>query len=167
MRLSKLVPLALALPLATPFLSVGTASADGSANANLCPVVLNGSNGSGTTMVKVTGTTIQFTFAASGLAAGSHAAHIHFGADARQECPAVSDDAKPRQAPDHAVEGQNWAREAIENRLRIKVHVTPRPRSRKYRGEIRVVKPRLRCSSVQECLYGLTALATAQEALDG
>ena len=47
MRLSKLAPLALALPLAAPFLSVGTAFADGSASANLSPVVLNGSNGSG------------------------------------------------------------------------------------------------------------------------
>ena len=93
MRLSKLAPLALALPLAVPFLSVGTAFADGSASANLSPVVLNGSNGSGTAMVKVTGTTIEFTLAASGLAAGPHAAHIHFGANARHECPAVSDDA--------------------------------------------------------------------------
>lgn len=31
--------------------------------------------------------------AASGLANGSHAAHIHFGADARHECPTAADDA--------------------------------------------------------------------------
>ena len=93
MRLSKLAPLALALPLAAPFLSVGTAFADGSVTANLSPVVLNGSTGSGTAMVKVTGNTIEFTLAATGLASGPHAAHIHFGAAARHECPAASDDA--------------------------------------------------------------------------
>ena len=87
MRLSKLAPLALALPLAVPFLSVGTAFADGSASANLSPVVLNGSNGSGTAMVKVTGTTIEFTLAASGLAAGPHAAHIHFGPTPARSAP--------------------------------------------------------------------------------
>lgn len=69
-------------------------AADGDVNANLQPVALNGVMGSGTAMVEVTGTTITVTMAASGLLADSpHAAHIHFGAEARHECPAASDDA--------------------------------------------------------------------------
>jgi len=84
--------LAIALPLALPFLSAGAAWADGSANANLDPVVVNGASASGTAMVTVTGDTISFTLAASGLADGPHAAHIHFGADARHECPSAADE---------------------------------------------------------------------------
>ena len=78
-----------------PQLGAGTAfAADGNVSANLKPVALNGVNGSGTASVKVTGTTIAVTMAANGLLAGSpHAAHIHFGADARHECPIASDDA--------------------------------------------------------------------------
>ena len=91
-RSMRLAPLVLALPLALPFIGAGTAYADGSASANLTPVVVNGSTGSGTAMVTVTGNTIEFTLAASGLAAGPHAAHIHFGASARHECPALSDE---------------------------------------------------------------------------
>ena len=46
-------------------------------------------------MVTVRGTTLDVTMAASGLLADSpHAAHIHFGAEARHECPAAADDAK-------------------------------------------------------------------------
>ncbi|WP_407341880.1 hypothetical protein [Pengzhenrongella phosphoraccumulans] len=69
-------------------------AADGDVNANLAPVALNGVTGSGTAMVKVQGTTITVTMAATGLLADSpHAAHIHFGADARHECPVAADDA--------------------------------------------------------------------------
>jgi CHRD domain len=94
MRRTVLAPLVLALPVAVlPFLAAGPAVADGAANANLSPVVNNGSNGTGTAMVKVTGSTIDFTLAASDLADGPHAAHIHFGADARHECPSAADDA--------------------------------------------------------------------------
>ena len=93
-RLTKLAPLALVLPLALPFIGVGSAwAAEGSTNANLQPVPLNGSTGSGTAMVGVSGSTIDFTLEASGLAEGPHAAHIHFGADARHECPTASEDA--------------------------------------------------------------------------
>ena len=68
-------------------------AADGDVNANLTPVALNGVPGSGTAMVQVTGTTITVTMAAVGLLPDSpHAAHIHFGAEARHECPAASDD---------------------------------------------------------------------------
>jgi hypothetical protein len=68
-------------------------AADGGANANLAPVALNGVNGSGTAMVTVKGNVISVTMAATGLLADSpHAAHIHFGADARHECPAATDD---------------------------------------------------------------------------
>lgn len=92
-RTSKLAPLALALPLALPFVGAGTAWADGSASANLTPVVANGSDGSGTAMVTVTGNTLEFTLAAQDLADGPHAAHIHFAAEARHECPVSGDDA--------------------------------------------------------------------------
>ena len=92
-RTSKLAPLALALPLALPFVGAGTAWADGNANANLAPVAVNGSTGSGTAMVAVAGNTIDFTLAATGLAEGPHAAHIHFGEDARHECPVAEDNA--------------------------------------------------------------------------
>ena len=92
----KLASLALGSAAVLPFVGVGTAfAADGNVSANLKPVVLNGVNGGGTASVAVTGTTITVTMAASGLLAGSpHAAHIHFGADARHECPIASDDAK-------------------------------------------------------------------------
>ena len=94
MRRTLLAPLVLALPVAVlPFLAAGPAVADGAANANLSPVVNNGSSGSGTAMVKVAGNTIDFTLAASELADGPHAAHIHFGAEARHECPTAADDA--------------------------------------------------------------------------
>ena len=90
MRRTALIPLALAVPLALPF--AGAASAQTSTNANLRPVPVNGSSGSGTAMVGVNGTTIDFSLAASGLADGPHAAHIHFGADARHECPQAAAD---------------------------------------------------------------------------
>jgi hypothetical protein len=68
-------------------------SADGNTMAKLRPVALNGVDASGTAMVTVTGNRINVTMAASGLLADSpHAAHIHFGAEARNECPTASDD---------------------------------------------------------------------------
>src|SRR6478672_459385 len=81
---------------AAALLPIGMGAAfasDGSVNANLRPVALNGVPGSGTAMVSVRGTTITVTMAASGLLANApHAAHIHFGADARHECPVATDD---------------------------------------------------------------------------
>jgi len=79
----------------SPFLGIGTAlAADGDAVANLTPVVLNGVDASGTAMVEVNGTRIDVTMSASGLLADNpHAAHIHFEADARHECPTADDDA--------------------------------------------------------------------------
>ncbi|MDQ6714673.1 MAG: CHRD domain-containing protein [Actinomycetota bacterium] len=75
-------------------LAAGPAFADGSVNANLKPVAGSQVNGSGTAMVSVSGTTITVTMAAMGLLPDSpHAAHIHFGADARHECPVIGDDA--------------------------------------------------------------------------
>ena len=92
----KLAGMAVATLAASPFLGMGTAlAADGDASANLQPVALNGVNGSGTAMVQVSGTTLTVTMAASGLLADNpHAAHIHFGADARHECPVAADDAE-------------------------------------------------------------------------
>ncbi|KRE43838.1 hypothetical protein [Knoellia sp. Soil729] len=71
-----------------------TATANsGDLTASLQPVALNGVDGSGTALVTVRGTRIDIAMAASGLLADApHAAHIHFGADARHECPAASDD---------------------------------------------------------------------------
>ncbi len=44
-------------------------------------------------MVQVQGNRITVTMAASGLLPDNpHAAHIHFGADARHECPSAGDD---------------------------------------------------------------------------
>lgn len=55
---------------------------------------LNGSGASGSAMVDVQGNTLTVTMAAKGLLPDQpHAAHIHFGADARHECPVASDDA--------------------------------------------------------------------------
>jgi len=92
----KLATLALGSAALLPVLGAGAAfAADGNVNATLKPVALSGVNGNGTASVAVNGTTITVTMAANGLLAGSpHAAHIHFGADARHECPIASDDAK-------------------------------------------------------------------------
>jgi len=90
----KLATLALGSAALLPVLGASTAfAADGNVNANLKPVALNGVAGSGMASVAVKGTTITVTMAANGLLAGSpHAAHIHFGADARHECPIATDD---------------------------------------------------------------------------
>lgn len=90
----KLVTLALGSAAMLPFIGAGTAfAAEGNSSTNLKPVVLNGVDGSGTASASVIGNTIEVKFTASGLLAGSpHAAHIHFGADARKECPVATDD---------------------------------------------------------------------------
>ena len=79
--------LAAMLAMASP-----AAAADGSAQGNLTPVPVNGVEGSGEATMTVEGTTLTFTLAAQGLLADApHAAHIHFGADARHECPTEAD----------------------------------------------------------------------------
>ena len=77
-------------------LGVGSAlAAEGNATASLRPIPLNGADASGTAMVEVNGNKISVTMSANGLLADQpHAAHIHFGADARHECPVAGDDAK-------------------------------------------------------------------------
>lgn len=89
-----LATLALGTAAVLPLIGAGTAfAADGDVSANLKPVALNGVDASGTAMVKVSGTTITVTMAAMGLLANSpHAAHIHFAAKARHECPTGADD---------------------------------------------------------------------------
>ena len=68
-------------------------AASGSVNANLNAVEGSEVDGSGTAMVTVNGNKITVTMAAMGLLADQpHAAHIHFGADARHECPTLDDD---------------------------------------------------------------------------
>jgi len=75
-----------ALTLASPA-SAGSATT----HASLRPV--NDHNASGQAFVDVKGDRIMVTMAAHGLVPGQpHAAHIHFGADARHECPVMSDD---------------------------------------------------------------------------
>jgi CHRD domain len=73
-------------------LSPATASS-GDAVANLQPVALNSVDGSGIAFVSVHGTRVDVTMRANGLLADApHAAHIHFGAQARHECPNAGDD---------------------------------------------------------------------------
>ena len=93
-RTTTLASLAVAGVALSPFVGVGAAvAADGDTMANLQPVALNDVSASGTAMVAVTGTRIDVTMAASGLLADNpHAAHIHFGDDARHECPIAADD---------------------------------------------------------------------------
>ena len=68
------------------------AAAEGSARATLTPIPVNAVNASGQASVQISGTSLSFTLAAQGLLAGApHAAHIHFGASARNECPTASD----------------------------------------------------------------------------
>jgi hypothetical protein len=68
------------------------AAADGSVQGELTPVPVNGVEGSGMAMVEVSGTSLSFTLAAQGLLADApHAAHIHFGEQARNECPTAAD----------------------------------------------------------------------------
>ncbi|MEO6021029.1 MAG: CHRD domain-containing protein [Knoellia sp.] len=83
---------ALLLTLGAGMAQAASAS-DGNTMAKLRPVALNGVKANGTAMVTVNGNKINVTMAARGLLADSpHAAHIHFGADARHECPTAADD---------------------------------------------------------------------------
>ena len=67
-------------------------AAEGSVQAKLTDTPVNAVGGSGQAMVEISGTTLSFTLAAQGLLDGApHAAHIHFGATARHECPTASD----------------------------------------------------------------------------
>ncbi|MDT0274901.1 CHRD domain-containing protein [Blastococcus goldschmidtiae] len=67
-------------------------AAEGSARADLTPVPVNPVTASGQGTVQISGTNLSFTLAAQGLLADApHAAHIHFGATARNECPTASD----------------------------------------------------------------------------
>ena len=93
---SKIATVALGSAALFPFVGAGIAqAADGNTMATLRPVALNGVQANGTAMVTVNGNRIDVTMAASGLLPDNpHAAHIHFGADARHECPAAGDDAK-------------------------------------------------------------------------
>lgn len=84
-----------ALGLAALLLSTAPAlAASGAVEADLQPVPLNGANATGNAMVSISGTTLTFTLAANGLLADApHAAHIHYGEDSRNSCPAATDDA--------------------------------------------------------------------------
>src|SRR6476659_1716266 len=97
-RARRLQQVAVAVPALTAaaalsFLAGGSAHAvSADLTANLQPVVVNNVPGSGTAQVSVRGVNLYVSMAASGLLADApHAAHIHFGAQARHECPSVSD----------------------------------------------------------------------------
>jgi hypothetical protein len=92
----KVAVAALGAAAVMPFVGMASAfAANGDTMANLKPVALNDVKGSGTAMVSVTGNTLTVTMAASGLVKDQpHAAHIHFSAEARHECPVAGDDAK-------------------------------------------------------------------------
>lgn len=92
-RITRAAMAAPALGLAALVASAGpAAAAEGSTQAELSPVPANPVQASGEGMVEISGTTLSFTLAAQGLLAGApHAAHIHFGADARHECPTADD----------------------------------------------------------------------------
>ena len=87
-------------------LTVGPAfAADSWVSANLKPVAGSDVQGSGTAQVTVSGTTIKVEMAASGLLPDQpHAAHIHFAAAARHECPTINDDTSG-DAPLNTTEG--------------------------------------------------------------
>lgn len=82
---------AVAVPVTLMF--AGTAyAATGSASGNLEP--LNESGASGMTMADVADTEVTVTIQAQGLLADMpHAQHIHYGDEARNECPSLADDA--------------------------------------------------------------------------
>ena len=61
--------------------------------AELSPIEGNGVVGGGSATVSVSGSMINVSMKASGLLADHpHAAHIHFGEQARHECPTLADD---------------------------------------------------------------------------
>ena len=83
---------ALTVPaLCTGALLLGAApafAAEGSVQADLTPIPVNGVDGSGTATVEVSGTTVSFTLEATGLLADApHAAHIHVNEQATKMCP--------------------------------------------------------------------------------
>ncbi|MFK5584740.1 MULTISPECIES: CHRD domain-containing protein [unclassified Serinicoccus] len=83
---------AVLLLAAGPALASTTGS--GEAMADLQPVPLNDAPGSGSAMLELDGTTLNFTLAYQGLLADApHAAHIHYAGDARNMCPTADDDA--------------------------------------------------------------------------
>lgn len=96
MKITQRIALAVPALAAAAVLAVAgpALAADGAAQAELTPVVLNGVDATGTGMAEISGTTLSFTLAAKGLLADApHAAHIHFGAEARHLCPIATDDA--------------------------------------------------------------------------
>jgi hypothetical protein len=92
-KISKLAGVACGAAALLAFGAGPAMAASGSVHANLKAIEGNGVDGSGTAMVKVDGTTLTVTMAAMGLLADQpHAAHIHYGSDARNECPTLADD---------------------------------------------------------------------------
>jgi hypothetical protein len=91
-RLTTLALTAPALGLMTA-LAIGAPASAGSATAQAYLQPINDPNASGEAFVDVQGNKITVTMAATGLVPDQpHAAHIHFGDDARHECPTFAMD---------------------------------------------------------------------------
>ncbi len=105
-RLTTLALTAPALGLMTA-LAIGAPASAGSATAQAYLQPINDPNASGEAFVDVQGNKITVTMAATGLVPDQpHAAHIHFGADARHECPTFRmDDTNPRNGRLATLEG--------------------------------------------------------------
>lgn len=98
MHISRSILAAPAVGIAALLLTAAPALASnhtsGTAMADLQPVPVNDAPGSGSATLEVDGTTLNFSLAFQGLLADApHAAHIHFGADAQNMCPAADADA--------------------------------------------------------------------------
>ena len=87
-RARTLATVALGSAVLLPFVGAGTAmAADGDVMANLKPVALNGVDASGTAMVRCAAPPSTSPWPRWACCPTPHAAHIHFAADARHECP--------------------------------------------------------------------------------
>lgn len=96
MKISRKFLAAPAAGAAVLLMAAGPALAAGHTEgmADLQPVPVNDAPGSGSAMITLDGTTLDFTLAYQGLLADApHAAHIHYAGDAANMCPTAEDDA--------------------------------------------------------------------------
>lgn len=92
-KITKVAVMAPALGLLALTTMGGTAYADEGHGLRAQLDQLNDSGATGNVMVNVDGTTLSVEMMASGLVADQpHAAHIHYGEEARNECPSLAQD---------------------------------------------------------------------------
>ena len=90
---TRIAGVSLAAAAALAFSVAPAFAADSWVSGTLNAVPGSGVQGSGNAQVTVSGNMVTVKMAASGLLPDMpHAAHIHFGADARHECPTLADD---------------------------------------------------------------------------